>query len=359
VVPRDARTIQAAVRLANPGDVVLLQPGTYAGTVRVPKDRGRITIRGVDRNSVVFDGEDVRPFAVLIEADHVSIENFTAHNFTANAIEWENVEGFDGRFLTVWNVGGYGVYAVGSRDGRLDHSLVSGAGNSAFYIGECQPCRTVLTDLEARLSGIGYSGTNAGGGLVVRDSLWIRNGTGLLPNSFNEERHAPQRGAVFMRNRIAGSGTVPVPATDPLDGFSGLGIGIAGGQENVVTRNVVVGSARYGIALFPTLQRGGGTWAPAGNSIGRNTVRENPLADLALSTGSGRLNCFGTNRFGRSLPPRIEQRLPCGSPSQSQLGDSSVAQQLAVPAPVAYARSGTHPSYRDMPPPPPQPTMPR
>ena len=344
--------------MANPGDIVLLRSGTYPGTVRVPDDRSGITIRGVDRNSVLFDGEDVRPFAVLIEADHVTLENFTAHDFTANAIEWENVHGFRGRFLTVWNVGGYGVYAVGSRDGRLDHSLVSGAGNSAFYIGECQPCRTVLTDLEARLSGIGYSGTNAGGGLVVRDSVWIRNGTGLLPNSFNEERHAPQRGAVLVRNRIVGSGAVPVPATDPLGGFSGLGIGIAGGQENLITRNVVVGSARYGIALFPTLQRGGGTWAPAGNSIRRNAVGESVLADLALSTGSGQLNCFEANRFGGSLPPRIEQSLPCGNPSQRHVGDGSVARQLAVPAPVAYARSGTHPSYRDMPPPPPQLTMP-
>jgi hypothetical protein len=235
---------------------------------------------------------------------------------------------------------------------------VSGAANAAFYIGECNPCRTVLTQLVGRLSGLGYSGTNAGGDLIVRNSLWDRNGTGLLPNSYNEERHAPQQGATFTGNRIVGSGSAPVPASDPLDGFTGLGVGIAGGQEDVVKANTIVGSARYGIALFPTLQRGGGAWAPDRNSIRGNEVRGSGLADLALSTGSGRRNCFQGNRFARSLPSRLERRLPCKGRGRTTTGDGTVARELAVPAPVAYARSGTHPSYRDMPPPAPQRSMP-
>jgi len=356
-VPQDAPTVRAAVRVAHPGDLILVAPGTYRGLVTVPDGRDGITIRGADRNRVVFDGRDARPFAIIVRADHVALENFTAHNYTANAIEWENVTGFRGRFLTIWNVGGYGIYAVGSREGRLDHDLVSGAANSGFYIGECDPCRTVLTHVRAMLSGIGYSGTNASG-VTVRASSWDRNGTGILPNSYNEERHPPQSNSAFSGNTIRGSGTVPVPASDPLGGFTGIGVGIAGGQRDRITGNVVEGSARYGVALFPTLQRGGGAWAPEGNVVSSNRVHGSGLADLAVSAGSGGRNCFEGNRFGTSLPQNVERLLSCATKSVGSAGDQSVARELAVPAPVAYARSGTHPSYRVMPPPPPQPTMP-
>ena len=356
-VPQDAETVPDAVRRAEPGDVVLLDRGTYPGEVVVPEDRPDITIRGVDRNDVVFDGEDARHFAVDVRADGVALENFTAHNYTSNAIVWDSVHGFRGRFLTVWNVGGYGIYAVDSTDGLLSDDLSSGAGNAAFYIGECDPCRTVLTRLVARRSGIGFSGTNASGGLVVRDSVFDRNGTGILPNSYNEEAHPPQSRARFVSNTVRGSGSVPTPASDPLGGFTGLGIGVAGGHGNVISGNTVTGSARYGIVLFPTLQRDGSTWAAVGNTIRDNRVEGSGVADLAVSAGAGRANCFAGNRYGAALPGGLEGTAECPSTGKTP-GDLNVAGDLAIPAPVAYSRSGSHPSYRSMPEPPSQPGMP-
>ncbi|TMK90191.1 MAG: plastocyanin, partial [Actinobacteria bacterium] len=52
-VPQDAPTVQVAVDAAAPGDTILLDRGTYAGGVVVPKDKPNLTIRGVDRNAVV------------------------------------------------------------------------------------------------------------------------------------------------------------------------------------------------------------------------------------------------------------------------------------------------------------------
>jgi hypothetical protein len=356
-VPQDAGTIQEAIGQAGSGDIVLLDRGTYPGKVVVPADRAGITIRGVDRNDVVFDGRDLRPFAVTVHADHVALENFSAHNFRGNAIVWDSVRGFLGRYLTVWNVGGYGIYAIDSTNGRLVNDLSSGAANSAFYIGECDPCHTVLTHLVARFSGIGYSGTNASGDLVVRDSVWDRNGTGILPNSYNEEAHPPQARALFAGNTVRGSGTVPTPATDPLGGFTGIGIGIAGGQRDVVRGNSVVGSARYGIVLYPTLQRGGTTWAPAGNVVRDNTVRRSGVADLAIAKGSGGGNCFVGNLADTLLPPGLGSLFRCGA-STKHPGDPRAAHDLAVSSPIAYARAGPRPPYTNMPAPPRQPGLP-
>jgi pectin methylesterase-like acyl-CoA thioesterase len=47
-----SKTIQAAVDEANPGDIILVPPGTYRETVRVLKDS--ITILGSQRDSVVM-----------------------------------------------------------------------------------------------------------------------------------------------------------------------------------------------------------------------------------------------------------------------------------------------------------------
>src|SRR5256885_16507984 len=55
-VPVDAPSIQAAVDAAQPGDLILVEKGTYPGGVIVPSGTHDITIRGVDRNDVVSAG---------------------------------------------------------------------------------------------------------------------------------------------------------------------------------------------------------------------------------------------------------------------------------------------------------------
>jgi hypothetical protein len=355
-VPGEFGTVQAAVDAAGPGDVVLVAPGRYPGGVLVPEDRPGLTIRGQDRNRVELAGGDRDEVAVEVRADGVTLENFTVHGFVGDGIEWKAVQGFTGRYLTVWNVGGYGIYAIASSGGLIEDSLASGAGDSGFYVGECLQCDTVIAHVEARLSAIGYSGTNASG-VVVRDSVWDRNGTGILPNSFDQEAHPPQSGGTITGNTVLGSGTVPTPATDPLAGLTGLGIGIAGGVHNDVHDNVVTGSGRFGIAVFSTVQDDDRTWDPAGNAVRGNDVRGSGISDLALARGSGSGNCFAGNRFAKSLPERIEEGFPCDGPATAE-GDRRVARELVIPTPLALARSGPRPPYTSMPEPEPQPGLP-
>ncbi|MCI0344294.1 MAG: right-handed parallel beta-helix repeat-containing protein, partial [Chloroflexi bacterium] len=290
-VPGAHATLEAAIAAAEPGDLILVGAGVYPGGIVVPESKPGITIRGVDRNTVVLDGADRVQNAIEVEADGVTLENMTAHNYVENGFYWDGVDGYAGRYLTVWNVGLYGIYAVESRDGVIEHSYVSGAADAAFYIGECYPCDAALRDVTATLSAVGYSGTNAGGNLVLEDSFFDANGTGILPNSFDVGLAAPpQREATFRRNLVSGSGTVPTPRRTPLGGFAGIGIGIAGGVDNHVEDNEVSGSARYGIAVFTTVDRES-SWVPSDNRVTGNLVSGSGTADLALAAGSGAGNC--------------------------------------------------------------------
>src|SRR5919201_6242716 len=238
-VPQDAPTIQAAVDAAAAGNTILIDRGTYPGGVVVPQAKARLTIRGIDRNAVVFDGADTRDDAIDVRADGVTLQNLSAHDFRKNALYWDGVTGFTGSYLTVWNVLGYGVYAEDSTDGLIEHDYVSGAADAAYYIGECNPCRATIRHVVARLSAVRYSGTNASGALVTRDSVWDRNGAGILPNSLANEKDPPQHDTLIVGNTVTRSGRARVPLNTPLAGYYGIGIGVAGGNRNRVLRNTV------------------------------------------------------------------------------------------------------------------------
>jgi len=363
-VPEDVATPRQAIEAAQPGDVILLADGTYDGGLVVPKGKTDLTIRGASRSGVIFDGKGLNLNAIEVEADRVTLENLSAHDFDGNGFYWEQVEGFTGRYLTVWNVNLYGIYATESRGGIFEHSLVSGAADAAFYVGECQPCDTSVHDVEGRLSAIGYSGTNTGAGLELVASKWDRNGTGILPNSFDEQaRPAPESQSRIDGNTVVDSGTVPVPAHTPLAGYIGIGIGVLGGNANVITNNTITGSDRYGIALFPSLQRSGAVYAASANEIRGNTVSGSGTADLAvapmLGTG-GDPNCFAENTTDSSLPANLAEVQACGSAGGID-GDPSVGADLSIPVPVALdklATLGPRPDYRSMPAPETQPNTP-
>jgi hypothetical protein len=367
-VPQDAPTIQAAVDAAGQHDTILVDRGTYPGGVVVPPPKTGITIRGVDRNAVVLDGDGQRDNGVVVHADGVTLQNLSAHDFRANGFYWEDVSGFTGSYLTVWNVLGYGIYSEGSTDGVIEHDYVSGAADAAYYVGECKPCRTTLRNLVARLSAVGYSGTNASGGLVIRDSRWDRNGAGILPNTYANEHDPPQESALVFGNVVTSSGRARVPLNTPLAGFYGIGIGIAGGNRNGVVGNTVTASRRYGIAVFRTAYAippppqstdptpTGPPWRPQGNIVRQNVVRRSGLADLALSSSARGGNCFRANRVTTTLPRRLQRR-SCGRAG----GDRIVARALEAPIGTMIAQAGRvlRPvPYTSLPAPPPQPSAP-
>jgi hypothetical protein len=365
-VPDDVPTLEQAIAQAQPGETIVLAAGTYPGGNVVPPAKHDITIRGADRNRVVLDGANRRGHGIVVHADGVSILNLSVHDFRLNGLYWEGADRYRASYVTVWNVGGYGIYAEDGEQGVVDHMYVSGAADAAYYIGECKPCRATIAHVVGKLSAVGYSGTNSTG-VVIRDSLWDRNGVGLLPNSYANEALAPEARATILRNTVTNSGRAPVPIRTPLAGFIGIGIAVAGGSDNVISRNRIRRSERYGIAIFPTARfvvfdpgtpEPGPPWRPHGNRVSRNVVTGSGRADLALALGSGRSNCFSRNVAVRSLP-RGMQTPGCAGVSAG--GSAAVAADLTRPVRVMYeetVRRRKPPDYTSMPTPPPQSNMP-
>jgi hypothetical protein len=366
-VPQDEPTIPQAVVRADPGDTILVDRGTYRGGIVVSAAKHDLTIRGVDRTGVVLDGGDIRRNGISVYADGVSILNMSAHNFPVDAFHWNGADRFRASYLTIWNVGQYGIYAENGEEGSVDHDYVSGAADAAYYIGECTQCRATLSHVVATLSAVGYSGTNASE-VMIRDSVWDRNGAGIVPNTYANEAHPPQAHATIVRNTVTGSGRARVPIRTPLAGFIGIGIAIAGGHENHIQANRISSSERYGIAIFPTARRivfdagtrrdPGPPWRPRGNHVSNNVVSRSGRADLALARGVGAGNCFVGNAAATSLPRAVDVAR-CSSSSPP--GDARVAAELTGGARAMFEatmRRRQPPPYTSMPAPPSQRNMP-
>jgi hypothetical protein len=389
-VPEDHDTIQAAVDAASPGDLVLIAPGTYEEAVDVETDE--LTIRGLDRNEVVLDGGFALENGIRVLADGVAVENMTAQNYTTNGFFWTGVTGYRGSYLTAYRNGDYGVYAFDSVQGQLEHIYASGSPDAGVYIGQCYPCDTVITDVISEYNGLGYSGTNSGGNLLIVNSTWRYNRAGIVPNSGSYELCYPGRDNTIVGNVVHDNNQPDTPAIDVALLAMGNGILVAGSNRNLVERNLVFDHERTGIGLvpFPEEDANDGVpdpstwdvpcdevrddppavtdpsalglvlWDAYQNQIRDNVVSGSGLADIALGSLqpdlAGLGNCLADNTMGTTAPEQLDALAPCDGEPTSTAWDQGVLDLAALiaterPPSVDYEVAPT-------PPPAPQPNMP-
>ncbi|MBU6367805.1 MAG: right-handed parallel beta-helix repeat-containing protein, partial [Gemmatimonadetes bacterium] len=356
-VPQPHRTIQDAVDAAAPGDLVLVDTGTYREEVTV--NTPSLVLRGTDRNRVVIDGEFLRPNGVTVFADGVAVENLTVRHHTANGVFWNGVTGYRGRFLTAVNNGDYGLYAFDSRDGLLEDSYASGSPDAGFYIGQCDPCRAVVRRVTAEHNALGFSGTNASGDLHILGSTWRHNRGGIVPNSLDTELHPPQHDVEIRGNLIHDNNSRSAPGTGLSPLAWGNGVVIGGGRDNLVADNVIANHAGHGVLVAPLIDA---HWWPAtGNAVRRNRLANSGRADIAVGGPTSTGNCVGAQAAPARTAPHA---LACADQAAGDTaGEAAGEQNDLVPA-LALAlrmwrlRAARYPDWRTQPAPPPQPSMP-
>jgi len=302
-------TVQAAVDAAKPGDWILIWPGVYhennptwhAGVWIGTRD---LHIRGLNRNQVIIDGSkgtaahpcpsapSRQNFAardgIVVAASGVSLENLTVCDYLGlngtggNEIWWNGGDGsgkigmgrYFGGYLTATatfrprfvkgtqpvspHFAQYGIFVSNaSGPGVITHSYASNMADAAYYVGACQRlCDALLAHDVGTNSALGYSGTNAGGRLVIRDSVFSRNRTGIAPNSLNnDDAPPPQDGrcpntktscTVIEHNLIIGNDNPDVPLSG-LQPAIGAGVELSGGMYDTVRYNVIKNQGSWGV----------------------------------------------------------------------------------------------------------------
>jgi len=375
-----------------------------------------IVIEGVDRNTVIVDGtkpgapspcdpqprfQDFGPVSTHanergrngIVIDHVSgvtVANLTVCNFvgTGNWDEYGNQLWFnEGAGTGRTRRGAYHVadvtatstyiaasagphqVAMAARTGVLIsnaagpgtviNSFTSNMADSGFHIAGCPDCNATFDRDTADHNVIGFSASDAGGRLLLENSLLEHNGAGVsLASENNQDAPPPQDGAcppgvsgpepiaprictVIEHNTVQANNNADVsPAATTVD--LGAGIGIGGGQHDLVFSNDVSGQGSYGIVIAPDVNsrdrfpnahcQGGRAFPPfgcaftaSGNVIAENALRHNGTfhnptnGDLAGATVPGSApNCYrgNTDRSGRltSAPHGLQAAHGCAAP---------------------------------------------
>ncbi len=243
-VPGQYKTIQAAVDAAKPGDWILVGPGDYHehGIRGADEPAGvlietpRLHLRGMNRNKVIVDGtkrgsptcsrrasaqkktKDGRNGIEVFKASGVYIENLTVCNYLTgpnggegNEIWWNGGDGSGkigmgswwGNYITATSTysngvdtpfADYGIFVSNSRGpGVVNHSYASGMGDAGYYVGACPNCHALITHAHAQFNALGFSGTNAGGHLVIKRSEFDHNKTGPTSDSENSRPRRQRR----------------------------------------------------------------------------------------------------------------------------------------------------------------------
>ncbi|MGI9185342.1 MAG: hypothetical protein ACR2GZ_10350 [Solirubrobacteraceae bacterium] len=285
-----------------------------------------LNIRGMDRNTVWLDGTKVgaprcssapadqnfgpndaagqpagRNGIVVYKAANVNIENLSVCNFLngdnggGDQIWWDaggstgtqtSLGTWYGDYLTATSTyfkdnsspsAAYGIYSsntAGPGQGFFSNDYASNFNDSAYYVGACPDCRVTLDHVQGENSPQGYSGTNSGGHVLIENSEFDNNATGLATGDLNnDDAPSPQDGTcpggavnpnapngiqrtqicwVFINNYVHDNNN----ANTPSQGISGAapvgtGVTIYGGRHDVFIHNRFVNNGAWGILFTP------------------------------------------------------------------------------------------------------------
>ncbi len=284
-VPADARTIQGAVDVAKPGDLVLISPGVYPEAVQLSVQR--LTIRGTDRNNVIIDGQFTRDIGVTLLADGDSVENLTVRDFADSGAVATGVRGFRFDHVTAYNNRHYGLSSVHATGGSITGNYASGQATAGISVARCKPCNTDVADNDTERNNIGMALTNASASLYVHDNRIADNRVGLTIGTDAAKEFAPQAGAIVVGNAIVDNAQPATPG--PVGGEFGVGIDISGGSANMVAKNLITGNERVGVSVTDA-----GATTASNNQISRNVLAGNG-PDLSHGPGVPTTNSWWGN----------------------------------------------------------------
>ena len=214
-VPFEAPTIQSAVDQAQPGDLILIDPGIYNEEVIVSTPD--IVIRGRNRNDVFIDGAHGQTTGFTVLADGVAIENMTVRNFTGDAIAVVGDSAgvprnrFRALHVTTSNSNGSGILLDNATNVEIRQGWFSGHGDAGVTVSGCAQCATLITTSLAEYNARGYSVHGTAEDVMIFSATSRNNRTGI---TVEDDALRAASGVSIAGNLIQNNGFTQSPSND-------------------------------------------------------------------------------------------------------------------------------------------------
>jgi parallel beta-helix repeat protein len=338
-------TIQATVDAAQPGDTILVPPGTYRESVLVAKSH--LTIVG--SRAAILDAAGFRT-GIRVGTGSIpqggptpacpplAVERFTLSGLTITHASFSSVFliGVNDYHLTGTSYVDnpvYGPFPVCSRNGRIDFNHVVGGGSAVgpsldtgIYIGDDDQVTVRHNWVTNYVIGVVVENTIHA---TVNDNLLKQNTAGIYVAVFPDHPRPFTDDVVIKRNRVLHNNLPnPVPADSGNEiGLVPTGAGIVnlGGDHVVIGHNRVLGNDSLGVAIVQNLLAPADPRIepnPDANQVRGNVILHNgqhpdpvraitPGADIVYD-GTGTGTCFADNLFTTQFPTGITALFPCG-----------------------------------------------
>jgi len=254
IVVQPGSLIQDSVRLAEPGDRILVEPGIYHESIYI--DKSNITLKGIQRDGkyAVIDGKNKLNDGIITSGHFSVIDGFKVRGYKGNAIMTQGANNFQ-IINNVVEGAFYGIFPQYGKNGLLKGNTISGAEDAGIYVGMSDNIDVIENVAFANVMGLEFENCRTA---LMADNEVYNNSTGialtLIPGlPVKDARHLVIRDNIIRDNNHV---NFAPPSSIAAQIPQGLGILVVGPDEVTIENNIIEDNDAAGIAVFDMLTFG-------------------------------------------------------------------------------------------------------
>ncbi|HEV8040603.1 MAG TPA: parallel beta-helix domain-containing protein [Bryobacteraceae bacterium] len=308
--PEFQKRAQEALILAKPGDVIELPEGKLDLTATLSLSVENVTIRGkgMDKTILSFKNQKTGSAGMLVTAGGFTLEDLAIEDTKGDGVKINGVTGVTIRRVRAEWTGGpkdtngsYGLYPVQCKNVLIEDSVVKGASDAGFYVGQSKNIIVRRNRAEYNVAGIEIENSQDAD---VYQNTSTNNTGGLLAFNLPDLPVKDGRNARLFENNVYGNNTPNFAPKGTMVAKvpAGTGVIILATNHIDVYKNTIKDNATANISIISYLT----TENPINDPTYDPYTDEIYIHDNTISGGGDN----PTGRIADSLVPKLGKPLP-------------------------------------------------
>jgi len=244
----NGQLIQDIVNKAQPGDTIMVYPGTYHETVYIDKDNISMIGVIVDNEWPVLNGEGKLNDAFLYSGNGFTVENFKITKYKGNGVMGQAGNNFVIRNNLVVDTGVYGIFPEFGTNGLIENNVLTGIEDAAIYVGMSDNIHVINNEVFANVAGIEIENSRHA---IVEDNMVYNNSGGILAFITPGLPIKTTFDVIIRNNFVVDNNHVnfAVPGSIVAGVPSGTGILVMAADEVTIEDNIIRNNKNAGIII--------------------------------------------------------------------------------------------------------------